>query len=159
MVRPNGTMNRPLRDDGETLCLAAYVNINGTKAYTLFNSGSTTDAVTPDFTRVAELTVKELAKPVTLQLGCSGSRSKVNFATVSSIEFGSIDVDMYLDIANLDKYDTILGTPFMRKHGISLNFETQEIIICGRLRIPTLPEGEGEAAVKPKVVKSPFRRK
>ena len=50
MVRPSGTMNRPLRDVGETLCLTAYVNINGTKAYTLFDSGSTTDAVTPDFT-------------------------------------------------------------------------------------------------------------
>ena len=101
--------------------------------------------------------MKELAKPVTLQLGCSGSRSKANIASVSSIEFGSIDVNMYLDIANLDKYDTILGTPFMRKHGIFLDFETQEIIICGRLHIPALPEGEGEAAAKPKAVKSLFR--
>jgi Retroviral aspartyl protease len=157
MVRPIGTMNHPLQDNGETLSLTAYVNINGTKAYTLFDSGSTTDVVTPNFTRVAGLTVKELAKPVTLQLGCSGSWSKVNFTTVSSIEFASIDVDMYLDIANLDKYDTILGTPFMRKHGISLDFKTQEIIICGKLCIPALPEGEGEAAAKPKAVKSLFR--
>ncbi len=159
MVRPVGTMDRPIRGIGETLCLTAYVTINGTKAYALFDSGSTTDAVTPDFTRVANLTVKELAKPVTLQLGCSGSRSKVNFATVSSIEFTSIDVNTYLDIANLDKYDTILGTPFMRKHGISLDFETQEIVIRGTLRIPALLEGEGEAAAKPKVIKTPFRRK
>jgi hypothetical protein len=78
---------------------------------------------------------------------------------VSSIEFASIDVDTYLDIANLDKYDTILGTPFMRKHGISLDFETQEIVIRGTLRIPALLEGEGEAAAKPKVIKTPFRRK
>lgn len=42
------------------------------------------------------------AKPVTLQLGCSGSQLKVNFATVMSIKFTSIDVDTYLDIANLE---------------------------------------------------------
>jgi len=38
---------------------AAYVKINRTEAYSLFDSGSTTDAVTPDFTRVAALEAKE----------------------------------------------------------------------------------------------------
>ena len=50
MVRPVGTIDHPVRKNGETLCLAAYVKINGTEAYSLFNSGSTMDAVTPDFT-------------------------------------------------------------------------------------------------------------
>jgi Retroviral aspartyl protease len=113
--------------------------------YTLFDSGSTTDAISPDFTQVASLPVKQLDKPVTLRLGCSGSRSKVNFATESCIEFASITIDTYLDIANLDKYDSILGTPFLWKHGIQLDFETQEIVIHGKLRIPALPEGEGSA--------------
>jgi Retroviral aspartyl protease len=158
MVRPVGMIDRPIRKNGETLCLAAYVKINGTEAYSLFDSGSTTDAVTPDFTWVAALEAKELVKPVTLQLGCSGSHSKINFATESLIEFASIDEITYLDIVNLDKYDTILGTPFMRKHGISLDFERQEIVIRGKLRIPALPEGEGEAAAKPKTAKL-FRRK
>jgi len=82
--REGCVMDCPIWDEDETLCLATYMNINGTKAYTLFDSGSTTDAVTPDFTHVVSLTVKELAKPVTLQLGCSDSQSKVKFATVSS---------------------------------------------------------------------------
>ena len=64
-------------------------------------------------------------------------------------EFSSINRNTYLDIANLDKYDCILGTTFLRKHRISLDFEHQEIVICRRLRIPTLPEGEGEAEAKP----------
>ena len=149
MVRPVGLITRPIREDGEDLCLAAYVKINGVKAYTLFDSGSTTDAVSPDFTRIAKLSVKELDKPVTLQLGCSGSRSKVNFATEAKVEFASINIGTYLDIANLDKYDSILGTPFLRKHGISLDFETQEIVIRGKLRIPALIEGEGTTAAKP----------
>ena len=50
MVRPVGMIDRPIQKNGETLCLAAYVKINGTEAYSLFDSGSTTDAVTPDFT-------------------------------------------------------------------------------------------------------------
>jgi hypothetical protein len=149
LVRPVGLITRPKRQVGEDLCLAAYVTINGVKAYTLFDSGSTTDAVSPNFTRVANLPVKQLVKPVTLQLGCLGSRSKVNFVTETHIEFASIAINTYLDIANLDKYDSILGTLFLWKHGIQLDFETQEIVIHRKLRIPALPEGEGTAMVKP----------
>ena len=63
--------------------------------------------------------------------------------------FGSININTYLDIANLDKYDTILGTPFLSKHGISLDFEHKEIIIHGTKCICALSEGEGTAAVNP----------
>ena len=149
MAKPIDTITRPKRLDGEDLCLAAYVEMNGVRAYTLFDSGSTTDAVSPDFARVATLPVMKLDKPITLQLGCSGSRSKINFATETKIGFASISVDTYLDITNLDKYDSILGTPFLRKHGISLDFESQEIVIRGKLRIPALLEGEGASATKP----------
>jgi hypothetical protein len=91
MVKTVGLITRPKREDSEDLCLARYVKINGVKAYTLFDSGSTTDAVSPDFTRIAKLSVRELDTPVTLQLECSGSRSKV--------EFASINIGTYLDIA------------------------------------------------------------
>ena len=141
--RPVGSIRHPEREDGEQLCLAAYVEINGTKAYTLFDLGSTTDAISPDFTRVANLPILELENPVTLQLGCSGSRSKINYGSEVNVKFASITSDIYLDVANLDKYDCILGTPFMRRHGMILDFETQEIVIRGKLRIPALPEGEG----------------
>jgi hypothetical protein len=145
MRRPIGTMTRPIRVNDEDLCLAAYVTINGVKAYTLFDSGSTTDAVSPDFTRVANVPIYELEKPLTLQLGCAGSRSKINFGTESQIKFGSIANNTYLDVANLDKYDSILGTLFLRKHGIMLDFDHNEIVIRGKLRIPALPKGEGAA--------------
>ena len=145
MRRPVGSIRRPEREDGEQLCLTAYIDVNGTKAYTLFDSGSTTDAISPDFTRVARLPILELENPVTLQLGCSGSRSKINYGSEANVKFASITSDTYLDVANLDKYDSILGTPFMRRHGIILDFETQEIVIRSKLRILALPEGEGAA--------------
>ena len=90
--------------------------------------------------------MKTLEDPVTLQLGCVGSRSKINYGTEVDLEFASVTNSTYLDVANLDKYDSILGTPFLRRHGISLDFESQEIVIRGKLRIPALSEGEGTAA-------------
>ena len=74
---------------------------------------------------------------------------KINFTTIAVVEFGLTTAKNYLDIANLDKYDCILGTPFLRKHGISLDFQFQDIVICRKLCIPTLPEGEGMSTTKP----------
>ena len=125
------------------------MTINGVKAYALFDSGSTTDAVSPDFMCVAMLPVYVLDNPVTLQLGCVGSQSNINYTSTARVGFGLIDIDTYLDIANLDKYDTILGTLFLSKHSISLDFEHKEIVIRGTKHICALPEGEGTATVNP----------
>src|ERR1700723_944863 len=100
MTRPAGTIARPKHVNGEDQCLAAFISINGIRAYTLFDSGSTTDPVSPDLARVAELPLLALDKPVTLQLGCSGSRLKVNFATTVMINFKLVHLT-FLDIANL----------------------------------------------------------
>jgi hypothetical protein len=34
---------------------------------------------------------------------------------------------VYFDIVNLDRYDGVIGTPFMNKHGIILDFGKREI--------------------------------
>src|SRR6202040_3282670 len=148
MTRPVGTITRPKRINGEDICLAAYVSINGIRAYTLFDSGSTTDAVSPELAQVVKLPLLLLDKPVTLQLGCSGSRSKVNFATTAMINFELDHALTFLDIANLDRYDCILGTPFMTKHQIVLDLESHKIIIHGKMCIPALPKGEGDISVR-----------
>ena len=83
LVKPTGTVARPEREDGEDLCLTGYVTINRVKGYTLFDSGSMADAVSPDFARVSNVPILRLEKPVTLQLGCSRSRSKINFASIA----------------------------------------------------------------------------
>ena len=124
MRRPVGSIRRPEREDGEQLCLTAYIDVNGTKAYALFDSGSTTDAISPDFTWVARLPILELENPITLQLGCSGSQSKINYNSEVNINFALITSNTYLDVTNLDKYNSILRTPFMRRHRIILDFKT-----------------------------------
>ncbi|KAF9258104.1 hypothetical protein L218DRAFT_1067215, partial [Marasmius fiardii PR-910] len=44
-------MKRPARTYAEKRCLAGWMTINGVRAFTLFDSGSTADAISPDFAK------------------------------------------------------------------------------------------------------------
>ncbi|EIW51432.1 uncharacterized protein TRAVEDRAFT_101573, partial [Trametes versicolor FP-101664 SS1] len=113
--------------------LCALINVNGIMAYTLFDSGSTTDSVSPEFAHISGAKPVKLTEQVILQLGCSGSRSKINYGTWVPLQFGPIAQTMYFDIVNLDRYDCVIGTPFMNAHGISLDFEQRAIIVKGQV--------------------------
>jgi hypothetical protein len=83
--------------------MAALVKVNGLKAYTLIDIGSTTTSVTHDFTQVAKLKVMQLKNPVTLQLGMVGSCSMTNFGARTQLELGPVqEDDAYLDVINID---------------------------------------------------------
>ena len=79
-----------------------------------------------------------------LQLGTVGSHAKFNFGTTMKTSYGGIDEDVYFDIVNIDRYDANVGTRFMRKHGILLDFERGQVLIRGQ-SAPTLSEGEDHA--------------
>ena len=64
---------RPSRPPSATRPLLAQMNINGLTAIAMFDSGSTADAVSPEFARVANLKIFALEEPVPIQLGCKGS--------------------------------------------------------------------------------------
>ncbi|KAF8136884.1 hypothetical protein K438DRAFT_1786451 [Mycena galopus ATCC 62051] len=96
---------QPSRLRKDIACLSAQVEINGTLAYMLFDSGSNIDSLTPEFTRATNCKSIMLDEQVTLQLGCVGSRFKINY----------------------DRYDGVIGTPFMNKHGIIFDFGAREI--------------------------------
>ncbi|KAF5366917.1 hypothetical protein D9615_010716 [Tricholomella constricta] len=117
------------RDDKE--CLATYVNVGGHDAWTLWDSGSTTTGVTPAFSQVAGLRVYPLDAPITLQLGTIGSRSTVNFGSDALVKTHGSEEMLYVNIANFDRYDMIIGTPFMRKHGVILDFATNTVVVNG----------------------------
>ncbi|KAK0436076.1 uncharacterized protein EV420DRAFT_1673672 [Desarmillaria tabescens] len=112
------TASRPKRTAAENRCLAALVTINGCEAFTLFDSGSTADAISPDFARLAKLNIFQLTKPITLQLGTKGSCSQISHGCNASYKFGNAHAfisgdNYYFDIANVDRYDAVLGTVFM----------------------------------------------
>ena len=49
----------------------------------------------------------------------------INYRTHVTIKIGCKLVEEYFDIVNVEHYDTILGTPFLRKMGIVLDFRSQ----------------------------------
>lgn len=123
---------QPQRDRRLQASLCALINVNGIMAYTLFDSGSTTDSVSPEFAHISRAKPVKLTEQVILQLGCSGSRSKISYGTWVPIQFGPIAETMYFDIVNLDRYDCVIGTPFMNAHGIKLDFEQRAIVVKGQ---------------------------
>ncbi|KAJ6464214.1 hypothetical protein DFH09DRAFT_1346924 [Mycena vulgaris] len=147
MKRSKASRPRPARTKAENFCLTAYVNINGVDAFTLFDSGCTTEACSPDFCRVAGIKVFPIKSAITLQLGTAGSRSKINHGTIAPVKYDALATEEYWDIVNLDRFDAIVGTKYMRKHGISLDFEYNTIRIRGQPST-TLSEKEESSEVE-----------
>ena len=54
-----------------------------------------------------------------------------------TIKIGCKVVEEYFDIVNVEHYDAILGTPFLRKMGIVLDFRSPGIVWIGNEVIPT----------------------
>ena len=78
-----------------------------------------------------------LERPIALQLACIGSQSMINYRTQVTIKLGHKVVEEYFDIANIEYYDAILGTPFLRKMGIVLDFRSPGMAQIGNEVIPT----------------------
>ncbi|KAF8241016.1 hypothetical protein L208DRAFT_1230055 [Tricholoma matsutake] len=97
------------------------------EAFVLLNSGCMSDSISPEFAMSANLKAHKLEELVPLQLGTVGSCSKINFGLFTDFEISEIKNTHYFDVANIDRYDAILGTVFMRKHGIVLDFEHDKV--------------------------------
>jgi hypothetical protein len=104
----------PVTKPEDKECLATFVSIGGFDAWTLWNSRSTTMGITPTFAQVADITVFPLSNPHTLQLSTVGSQSTVNYGMETQVIAPGVNSTIYMDIANFDHYDMIIGTPFMR---------------------------------------------
>jgi len=114
-----GTGPQPQRDARLQRCIEVTVPINGVEARVLLDGGSNTNMISPEFATVAKTPAIELQEQMTLQLAVTGSRSKINYGTWVPVKFGPINADIYFDIANIEGYDAILGTPFLWEYGVS----------------------------------------
>ncbi|KAF8575357.1 hypothetical protein K439DRAFT_1304525, partial [Ramaria rubella] len=106
--------------------------IGGVRAHCLLDSGCEGVMLSPDLIRAVGIKTFELEHPIGLQLACVGSKSTINYRTHTNIHFGEHNIEEYFDIAKIDYYDTILGTPFLRKPGISLDFRGEGCIRMGK---------------------------
>ena len=77
------------------------------------------------------------SKPIALQLACISNQSMINYGTHTTIKIGCKVVKEYFDITNVEHYDAILGTPFLRKMGIVLDFRSPGMAQIGNKAIPT----------------------
>ena len=105
---------RPLSDNHT---LTGYWEIDGVKAHCLLDSGSEGVLLSPELTWAMGIKTFALEQPIALQLPCISSQSMINYGTQVTIKMGCRVVKEYIDIANVEHYNAILGTPFLRKWG------------------------------------------
>ena len=55
-------------------------------------------------------------------MAVTGSKSVINYGANATIKYEGRESNKYFDIINIDYYDVILGTPFIRKHEVIINF-------------------------------------
>jgi hypothetical protein len=137
--RSSRKLERPIRKKGENKTFVAMIEVNGQAVMALLDSGCMMDAVSPELVRITDPKVYELMEQVPVQLGTRGSQSKINYGTKTCIKYGHINVNHYFDIVNIDRYDAILGTVFMRNHRIILDFKWNKIG-HGQKVLPALKE-------------------
>ena len=63
-----------------------------------------------------------LDKPIGIQLAVTGSKSVINYGANATIKYKGKELKEYFGIINIDYYDAILGTPFLRKHEVVIDF-------------------------------------
>ena len=78
--------------------------------------------ISPNFIRAVKIKPFPLDKPIGIQLAVTGSKSAINYGTNMTIKYDEKELTGYFDIVNIDYYDAILGTPFLRKHEVVIDF-------------------------------------
>ena len=139
---------QPQRDNRLQRCIEVTVPINGLPARVLLDGGSNTNMLSPEFATVARVSAVELQEQMTLQLAVTGSRSKINYGTWVPVDFGPIKATTYFDIANIDGYDAILGTPFLWEHGVSPIYTDDGWVMKNgkRIHFPSQPSSTSKSS-------------
>src|SRR6266705_1299691 len=118
--------------------LTAHVKIAGVKAYMLFDSGAETDAISLDYIWAVHIPILQLENPVLLQMGTKGTCSQIIYGTNVDVEINSHVQKHYFDVVNIDKYDVILGAPWLNENKALLDFESHVVKTQGKGSIKTL---------------------
>lgn len=113
-------------------CVTISGSLKDLHAKILIDTGSSINAVSPAFAALSQIEVFPLDDPIGLQLGCVGSRSKINFGCQTTLTIEGRTFPTYLDIVNLDHYDVVLGIPFLTAHAAEIRFQPRGLVLGGR---------------------------
>ena len=102
--------------------------------------------ISPNFIRVAKIEPFPLDKPIGIQLAVTGSKSAINYGANATIKYEGKELKEYFNIINIDYYDAILGTPFIRKHEVIIDFinnclRVNDKIVCNQANKYKVGEG------------------
>ncbi|KIJ33785.1 hypothetical protein M422DRAFT_264247 [Sphaerobolus stellatus SS14] len=113
---------RPTWSKNNLLMITGYFLVGGTKARCLFDSGCEGIIMSSEFARATGICMHKLPEPIGIQQAFQGSRAKLYYTATTDITVGQRTYQEMFDIANIDYYDIMLGTPFLRRVKANIDF-------------------------------------
>ncbi|KAF7375484.1 DNA/RNA polymerase [Mycena sanguinolenta] len=107
--------------------MVIVVQVNGNPVTALLDSGSLGDFMSTTLVDQLKLKTDMLAKPLTVTMAVSGSRTVVNHTSEVRFQYQGIDERRRFDVMNIANYDLILGTPFLFQHEIVFRLNPPQI--------------------------------
>ena len=128
---PLERMSMRLKDQSRKIPepIAVLAKINRHQIRALLNTGLMADFLSTTVMDQLNLQSERYAKPLPVQLTVHGSRSKINCGVKVTFQYQKIDCKRRFDVANLDNYDAILGTPFLFQHKIAIGLNPPCVIV------------------------------
>jgi hypothetical protein len=109
--------------------IVVTVFMNGHPVRALMDCGSEADFLSTSVIDQLRIPRSVLAKPLNIRLAVHGSCSKTNADVTVQFKYQDIDESRKFDVANLDAYDVILGTPFLFQHSVMVGFNPSRVIV------------------------------
>ena len=109
--------------------------------------------VSPNFIRAAKIEPFPLDKPIGICYCQLDSKSVINYGANATIKYEGRESKEYFNIINIDYYDAILGTPFLRKHEVIIDFvnnclRMKDKIVCNQANEYKVGEGNPQKIKK-----------
>ena len=114
--------SRPLQKHNDNQPISVFWEIGDVKAHCLVDSECKGIMISPSFIRAVKIKPFLLDKPIDIQLVVTGSKSIINYGANATIKYNEKELKEYFDIVNIDYNDAILGTLFLRKQKVVIDF-------------------------------------
>jgi hypothetical protein len=109
VCKPKNALTCPVKQSKHIRPLVAKMEINSLTTIVMFDTGSTSDAISPEFVCIANMKIAPFQEPILIQLSCHGSKLHIVYGTRCPLRYESITANYYFNIINIDRYNAILG--------------------------------------------------